>query len=401
MKDADIFSPTRVFGFVWFFSIGLADLKLSRLQSEWSGLSWIVLWLGVMSFFIGIFIAYVLTMASKEHSVREIRRKFRLAAIDENVLFWITTVFFCAYCFAFVIDTVAYGQLPFFSSHPDRARVEFGVFGIHLFISGGMPLVLILATEYFLLVKGHSSRKFILALEFLVTFVSHLFLLVRFTYMIFLLAGAGIAYYSSRLMKMRNVVLILSLIAVTFGFIVQVRETRYVQHYLYVISQMKYPESYAWITGPYMYISMNLENFARTVDRIDHYTYGYYTFDSVFALTGLKHWMGEYFGLTTHVYLTSGYNTFPFFFVFFQDFGPMGVAMFSMISGFTVGAVYHWMKSSASLLSIVLYGCCVYLMGISFFTNSASSLNFAFLFLNLAAVNALLQYRLKMGEVPP
>jgi oligosaccharide repeat unit polymerase len=397
-KGADVFSPARVFGGVWFFSIALTDLKFSYLQHEWSALSWIVIWVGVLSFLLGIFIVNVLTMRARENSVREIRSVSQNRVINERVLFWGTTAFFLGYCLAFVVETMAFGGLPIFSPRPDVARTRFGIFGFHLFISGGMPVVLILVEEYFILVKGNGREKIILAAACLITFVTHGLLLVRYTYMVFVLAGLAFAYYSSRLMKVRNLMIFFSLIALVFVGMIQIREGRYIEHYIYIVSRMKIPLTYEWITGPYMYIAMNLENCARAVDQVQYYTYGYYTLDFVLALSGLKHWISDYFGIGISEYLTSGFNTFPFLFYSFQDFGLAGLFVLSTLSGLLVGAVYHWMKLSASFIAIILYACCVYLMGISFFNNSASYLNFNFTWISLAVINILMQRYTKKSE---
>lgn len=397
-KDADVLSPSRIFGFVWFLSVALADLKFSRLQHNWSTFSWVMLWIGIVSFYVGIFMSHVPAMQFKEYSVREIRVIIQKGVVNEKILFAGTTSFFITYCLAFVVETLAFGGLPMFSAYPDRARTSFGLFGFHLFISGGMPVVLILVAEYYILIRGNSTKKIILAVEFLVTFITHALLLVRYTYMVFIFIGIGIAYYASRLIKIRNLLIFLSVIAFAFTAMIQVREARYVQHYLYVVSQMKIPLSYAWVTAPYMYITMNLENFARSVDQMQYFTYGYNTFDFIWALTGLKHWMAQYFGIGINEYLNSGYNTFPFFFYFFQDFGVIGLFVISTFSGFVTGTVYHWMRRSATITAIVMYACCVYLMSISFFNNSASYLNFHFTLVSLAGVHILMQLHIGVNK---
>ncbi|MBS4027438.1 MAG: oligosaccharide repeat unit polymerase [Ignavibacteriales bacterium] len=378
-KDADIFSPGRIFGFIWSFSIGLTDMKFSRLQHEWPLFSWFVILLGVLSFLVGIFIIYSLNSNKKQFTVYQIRTLVRSQGISEQRLFAIIILLVFAYSFSFVIETIAFGGLPLFSAFPDRARSEFGLFGFHLFVSG-MPAILILIAEYFLIVPEHRIQKTFLAILFVWIIGSYFFLLVRLNYITFLVIMFVIAYYTSRFIRFRNVLFAVGSIVALFAYLSSIREARYAEHFIYVISDMKFSETYASLAGPYMYIVMNLENFARVVEKLSQFTYGYYTFDFILALTGLKHSLANYFGLTDRIFLISSFNTYPFLLPYFRDFGFLGVVFCPMILGIVISSIYYWMKRTASLLPLVMYGCCLFVMFISFFVNVLTMLNFAFIF---------------------
>jgi len=136
---------------------------------------------------------------------------------------------------------------------------------------------------------------------------------------------------------------------------------------MYNISKMKLPRDLALLTEPYMYFAMNLENFARTVDRLDHHTYGYFTFDFITALTGLKYLVVDYFSLDRTPYLISGYNTYSALWYFYRDFGVVGVAVIPFVLGFGIAMLYYEMRQRPTISKIVAYGIMLFVMIISFF----------------------------------
>lgn len=128
---------------------------------------------------------------------------------------------------------------------------------------------------------------------------------------------------------------------------------------------MRIPPYLAFLTEPYMYTVMNLEMFARSLERIDQFTYGYYTFDFVTALTGLKHWMSGYFDLTEYPYLYSGFNTYTAFWTYYRDFGPLGLFSISFLGGCGLSHIYYSMRKKPRYLSLTGYCIAVYLMVLS------------------------------------
>jgi oligosaccharide repeat unit polymerase len=378
-RGADIFSPARVFGFVWAIAIGLTDLKLSRLQHPWENYAWICLMIGVLSFLLGILMVNIIIFRCPRYSVNQIRTIVYFKDISSTVLFRFILIFFILYSVVYLIEWNKYGTLPLFASYPDRARSEIPIFGIHLLI-GGMPIILFLIIEYFIIVPSQIKKKLLLAVLFLIVLLSYFFLLNRFYYVLFFIVTLVFAYYTSRYIRFKNVLFAFILLVSLLAFLQYFRETRYVENFLYVVSGMKYSKTYAALTGPYMYIVMNLENFARAVVRLENFTYGYFSFDFFMALTGLKHWLSGYFGLQERVFLVSGYNTFPFFWDFYYDFGLIGLMLLSCLLGMMSSILHLYMRFKPSIVSIALYSMMLFVIIFSFFTNALTSLNFVFNF---------------------
>ncbi len=383
-RRADVFAPYRVFGFIWFLAIGLTDLKFSFYQREWSVYSWFVLFIGVGSALLGFFIVAVTFLDQPMLSLREQRKKILERPVNEEVLFWSIIVLASLYTIGFIAEVLVAGGVPAFAAKPDRARVDFGFFGMHLFVTM-MPTILLLATEYFVFVRDGSRkrRKSLVIAAYSFVFLSFALLLVRFLYVMWGVPTLCFLYYATNRVKLKHFVLS---IAGFFGFLQILRSIRsigYVENYSYVIARVRFPKTYSAFTEPYMYIVMNLENFARSVEQWTSFTYGYFTLDFLMALTGLKHPLAKEFGLVERPFLISSYNTFSFLMPFYQDFGVIGVAVIPFLIAVTIGYTYHTMRRRPTIANAMVYSFGVSILVLSFFIHALGMLS---IFLNLCVL---------------
>src|SRR5436309_11238536 len=112
-KTADPFSPARVFTFVWAFSIGLADLKLSLFQSPWSTYAWLVILLTMGAFLLGTFVAYILNLNKPLSTIRGIQKGVsRRGNINGNRFFYCILILFAAYIISYIAETALLGSVP-------------------------------------------------------------------------------------------------------------------------------------------------------------------------------------------------------------------------------------------------------------------------------------------------
>jgi oligosaccharide repeat unit polymerase len=158
---------------------------------------------------------------------------------------------------------------------------------------------------------------------------------------------------------------------------------------------MKFSTAYAFLTEPYMYMVMNLENFVRAVSRLDHHTYGYFTFDFLVSATGLEKWLGQYFAIDRMPYLNSGYNTYSAFWDFYRDFGGAGLALIPFVLGLGISLLYYRMRSIPTIRNVTAYGVMVFVMLISFFVFPVSFLWFLY---NMLALYWGLRWALKQRK---
>lgn len=361
---------------VWSFSIFLAEFKFSGYQHQWSSFSWLVILIGPLSFLLGLYIAYVTFLNTPLLTTGVIREKSK--TLDESSLkklYSTTIILFILYLISFIIEVLVEGYVPIFSRRYDIARIEFGLFGFHLLVNFQL-IIMFLNVEYIILTKGHIKEKFLMSCIFFITLLSFALLLQRFNFFFTGIMILVLLYYASKVVKVRNVIVIALIFFGLLYAIQSVRLSQYVSQYIYVTSKMKFSKDYAIFTEPYMYITMNLENMAHAVDKLDNFTLGTYSFDWIYALSGLKHWIANYFHLNAREFLISGYTTYPFHWYYYLDFGLIGVFFFPMLISFFVGIIYYKMKSSAQLKWIILYSICVAIMVISFFTNPLMMLTF-------------------------
>jgi len=374
----DIFSPAKVFSTIWIVAIILTLFKFSGYQFTWSTYSWIILLVGLLSFLLGNFIVFVINSDKKYYKTSEIREIFSSGDILDIVKLNVAIkVLFALYFLAFIIEAFAFGTIPILSHRPDFARTRFGFFGLHLLVNL-IPVILFLCIEYLVVNTKSKKRKLDVTIIFIITTLSYFSLLERFNYFFAFTMSLGVLYYSTKLMNFKRI-FVISVIFITMVWILQnIRLSQYAEQFIYITSKMKYSSEYAVFTGPYMYIVMNLENMAKGVDILNQHSFGILTGDWVLALTGLKHWIQEYFNIDYRRFVYSGYNTYPFLWSYFYDFGIIGVALLSLILGFIISTVYYSLKLTPSVKWLNLYAFFLFVIIISFFTNALSSLNVIF-----------------------
>lgn len=375
-KGRDLFSPGKVFLIVWSASIILAEFKFSGFQHTWSVYSWMVLFIGLVSFLLGTYAAYTLFADKKIKSVLNVRSELIRKSENENLkLFYTILILFAVYIFSYILEVMIIGNVPIFSRRMDEARSEYGVFGLHLIVNFQIA-IMFLNIEYMILFKGSRIHRIINILVFIITLLTFALLLQRFNFFIWGVMTLTFLYYASNKLRFRNILIIA---AVFFGFlyaIQSIRVSQYVEAFIYVTSKMKFSKDYAIFSEPYMYITMNLENMARAVDRLEFFSFGSLTGDWILALTGIKRWVLELFNINARPFLVSGYNTFPFLWNYYSDFGVTGVFIFPLLTGFFISVIYYIMRITGEVKWIVFYANAIVLIVISFFTNPLTMLNY-------------------------
>ncbi len=377
-RGADIISPARVFGFTWSIVFGLAELKLSKLQFEWTFTDWVFVLMGPISFLVGIFIVYILNMGNKLLSIDEIRQKVREQKVNETKLFYLILLVFITYIIGYITIFLIKGQIPIFSFSPSAARTEFSSFGVGLFIHN-MPVVVFFSLIYHLLVHNNRGKKMILKIVGFSTAITYLFLLQRYSLMMMAIMSFVLLYYSSRYIRFRTMIIFISIGILVFYSVAILRAGKIIQLVLYKSSQMKFSYEYAIFTEPYMYVVMNVENFVHAVSKLEQHTYGYFTFNYVLSLTGIKHWVEEYFTIIETPFLFSGYNTYTLFWTFYRDFGVFGLTFIPVTLGVFVGSIYYSLRRNPTIKIVSSYCVIVFVMGLSFFINLLGFLWFVYI----------------------
>lgn len=174
------------------------------------------------------------------------------------------------------------------------------------------------------------------------------------------------------------------------------RTSKSIANIIYHISEMKYSIKYAIFTEPYMYLSMNIENYTNAVNKLENFSYGFYTFDFLLALSGLKHWIAEYAGFNDFPHLiTVNFNTYTMFFAYYRDFGPIGVGVIPLLLGIIVASFYYKLRSDPNIFNVIVYGMLLFAMLFSFFIPMLSWLHFVF---NLTVISIVSKIIIKKSN---
>ncbi len=374
IKKADLLSPGRVFILLWLFIIGLVELKFSRLQSEWDLFDWFMVLLALLTFLLGIYISYIINLDKPFHSVSKIRLRFRELEINESRLFTFIIIYFFLCLISFIIEWQIEGYIPLFTSKPDSARVMFGVYGLH-YIVNSINVVLFLIIQYFIFVKSNYTKKTILVLVFILSLGNYILFVQRFGFFILLMMAFCLYYYSGKKIGVKTVTLFLILF---FGLILgiqSIRATQFFTSYVYVNSEMKFSPRYADFTIPYMYLSMNLENYVKYYSYIEKHSFGFFTFEYLIEASTIRKWFIDYYNFDKIRYYIGGYNTYPFFWTYYYDYGIAGLALIPFIIGFVFSEIYYYFRRNPNLVMLALISITFAVIVISFNSDALSRLD--------------------------
>jgi oligosaccharide repeat unit polymerase len=389
-RNADIFTPARVFIFVWALAFGLADLKFSRLQHEWTPEVWIQMLIGPAAFLIGVAVIYSLNVGKTIWTLNNLRanRNLYLSEIDSSRLYRTIIILFFLFIVSYILIYLKAGEIPLFSPKPGRARANFTMFGIGLFLHN-VVLIVFFTAVYFLVEKGNKMRKGLLLIFSITSLALYTITLQRYQIFMTIIMVIVLLFYTTFHIKFKTVFFYFLLITIFFLLISTLRAGEIFIYILYRASEMKFSPDYAVFTEPYMYIVMNLENFARSIVKAEHFTYGYYTFDFVTAISGVKHWLSDYYNLIETPYLISSYNTYTAFWTYYRDFGIFGIFIIPLLGGILFSIIYYSFKVKPTLQRMAIYA--MFLFGIIFsFFNSV--FGFLWFVYNLIVLLLILKY---------
>lgn len=367
--ESDVLSPGKMFSLVWTLVIGITNLKLSMFQKEWSLEIWIYVLIGPVSFLVGIFISYVINFEKNILKISDIKRKLMKIKVDSSKLFYIICALFLLFILSYIVILIKAGAVPVLADKPWEVRREFTIFGLGLFLHN-VFLIVLLSSIYILFEKEKKVQRYFLIFLSLVSIVLYSATLQRYQIILTIFVIIVVLYYTTNKINTKSV-LTTGLFLIGFFYLISTfRLGELVLYIIYRISKMKFSPEYAIFTEPYMYVAMNLENFAHSITKLTNFSYGYFTFDFITAVTGLKHWIQEYFYLVENPSLISiSYNTYSAFWTYYRDFGILGIFIIPMVGGVTIGSLYYSFKQNPSISKLTFYGIFLYGTVFSFFNS--------------------------------
>lgn len=424
-KSNFLFNPVGVFEIVWFSTIGLSTLKLHSLQEEWSILTWFCLISTSICFNLGYSVNLnflnkknnnenenKITNKNINESIKSINKsinennneniniknnecinenKIENASINEgksvnkkeNIknekldfkkidfsLNFLTIVVIIA----FFIEVLIRRYIPLFSNKMN-SYMNFSVTGLHYFTVSS-SLILPLCVYIYINYKDKLNIK--LKIKYLIYTLISIGIPILIVSRQLLMMTLILSFFTIFILKpektKKYIFIMIALICVSWIFLSMFRNQN--DEYLKSVLKLKKDDNVKAMRT-YMYVTFNYENLNYNINNLQKFTYGIHTFFPIFALTGLKFIFPV---LTTSYlkYVIPVFNTFPFIMTYYEDFGIIGVIIFSFVIGMISKIIFERDNSPRNILYKVLM---LYNIVFCFFANFFSSPSIWFYFI--------------------
>lgn len=363
IRSRNLIHLRGLFSLFWVGGQSLACLKLSRLQTQWLPETW----LSFLVAFAGFWIVFEVLKKGSLKRYRLYLKQKNPPRVERPVYQSIIIVTLIS-LFAFLLEALVLGYIPFFVRGVPHAYSEFHISGVHYF-TVSCVLVPSLAVLYFFTerrrIKVRKKRDSMVLLMTGISLLIPILCVSRFQFL-FAVILALFTYVAIQ-GEIR-----LSYAAAAGGamLVVYVILTFARSHdveYLNGIFEMKNRSMPIFITQPYMYIANNYENFDCLVFGLDEHAYGLRSLFPVWALTGLKFLAPSLVSFPLYVNKEE-LTTLTLFYDAYYDFGVFGVCLFSC----GLGALSHWLvfhyKRMKNPIGYLFYAQVAAYMALSFFT---------------------------------
>ena len=359
-RTGNVIHLRGLFSAFWVGGQGVACLKLSKLQADWSLLTWLCFFLA----FAGFWMTFQILenwFGEAEHFERKRRRQRN----SVRSIFYCIIVLTIVSLAAFAFEAVVLGFIPLFLRGVPHAYSEFHLSGVH-YLTVSCVLVPALSVIFFL--QGgsrRSARNILILIMTLIALLIPILCVSRFQ-LIFAVVLAVFTYcaYQRRVEPW----LVAGAVAVLIPLYVILTVARsHDVSYLNGIFEMKNENMPIFISQPYIYIANNYENFNCLVDALPAHTWGIRSLFPVWALTGLK-FIFPYL-ISFPIYIDKEeLTTLTMFYDAYYDFGGVGVILFACVLGAVCFFLVERLKEMKNPLGYVLYGQMAIYMMLSFFT---------------------------------
>lgn len=373
-----------LFSFIWFFTIGLATLRLHQYQVEWKFETWGCLIFAYLFFYLG----HLIKINKKEY------KKEEEIISKKRFLFYLTTIFLGCFCF-FILEVILNnGMIPLFSD--DMASYQKFAVGLLHYLTVTCCFVPPVSYLFLKLYKTNVWEKIYLIIINILSLLIPIFIVSRQLIIVtFVLSAFTIISYN---LKKEKIILILTAILIFIGwiFIGNFRN----QDDEYLKKALKIQDDCVLSVGnmqAYMYVSMNFDNFNANVGEFKDYQYGLNSVYPIFGLTRVKSFLpSEWFVTGSKLNrIIDVYNTYPVVMTPYLDGGIIFVCIYMFIIGLLSSYVENLSKSSTfnRLLEVIIKCCLTF----SFFSAWLSKQNWWFYIIYLFVISKII---LKNYQLP-
>lgn len=354
-----------LFSLIWFGSISLACLRIHPNQVEWSYITWLC-----------IAVVYpVFTIGFNLSSISNINRTNRHTIdYDKKSIITILTYFSILIEISFVADILFSKGIPIISSSMSAYK-DFGMPYVHyITVSSGLfPGLTYICFKVTNL--SFTKNKILIFQTVFISMIPFLIVSGQLIILEFIILFFAFVIYGQKEQKISYFKLLVTGFVIILIYIVYVALFRK-QNSLYLISTFNLPgnpnkiEVSLWRL--YLYIAFNFDNFNYLVDHLTSFSYGLNTFNPVLVFTAAKGLIPDSLINNEAFRLLPTYNTYPFIYDGYRDFGVSGIVFNVLFIGILSGSIEHNARTKISPFNGILYCLLLYSICICFFISEFS-----------------------------
>lgn len=328
-----IINVKGIFALGFLGGYGISLLKLSKLSSDYSLLTVLVIYITYFSLYLGSFFA----KNQKERFVDGIDKRINVSTIDNNKLTIINLVLIAVTFLSFVIEAMTLKFIPVFTKDTPHAYSTFHVHMIH-YVTTLYIFIPSIAISNYLSLKNKKNVVFIIISFFYVLILSTLMLSRGQLIMSVILSVFTLVIHKG-VPKLKTVAFykkMIALIIIVILFLLCVFITIHRAHdveYLNGIFEMKNKNLPIYVSQPYMYVAHNYENLNYMIENLTHHTFGRLSFTPLFTLTFAKNLFPFTIGAPP-LLIKEELSTKTFIYDAYQDFGIVGVLILMIFVGY-------------------------------------------------------------------
>lgn len=359
-RSGNLLHLRGLFSAFWVGGEGIACLKLSKLQSDWSFMTWLCFLLALLGFWVTFEVLAGRRGRDRGFRPRPVRYKPSVRPVYHCIV-GLTVLSLLS----FIFEAVKLGFIPLLVRGVPHAYSTFHVTGVH-YLTVSCVLVPSLAVLYVLLGGSRLRRRNLLvAVMTAVALFIPLLCVSRFQLVLALvLALFTYGAYQKRIEPVYIVGLVV--VMLPLYLLLTVARSHNVE-YLNSIFEMKNQHMPIFVSQPYIYIANNYDNFNCLVEALPSHTFGIRMLFPLWALTGLK-FLFPYL-VSFPIYVDKAeLTTVTMFYDAFYDFGVIGVIVFSCLLGAVAYLLVERLRRLRNPMGYLLYAQFAAYMVLSFFT---------------------------------
>ncbi len=340
---------------------GIACLKLSNLQTQWSLMTWICL-----------FFAYAILWATFEgltmiygsgHDSYGHWRSFRC---NPRPIFHMICGVTAISTSCFLFEAFTLGYVPLFLQGVPHAYSEFHLSGVHYF-TVSCVLVPALGVLFFYATRERISESKLIVVIVMVVISLLIPILCVSRFQFVFAVALGLFTYIALQKHIPLWYFATAMVALVIVYLILSVARSHDVEYLNGIFEMKSSKMPIFISQPYIYVANNYENFNVLVESLPAHSFGMKGLFPIWALTGLKFIFPQLVNYPIYINKDE-LTTVTMFYDAYYDFGVIGVIIFAALLGVALYALVVKIREMRNPVGFLLYAqFAVYVM-LSFFT---------------------------------